>query len=204
MPMIRCKADLHFYNSDVHDFCPYCRNMEGAVDSTERYTDAAADDDDAGTTVRDDSLINVKPKTVTRQAPEDATVGIFKKKAKFEPVTGWLVCTEGPARGKDFRIKPGINEIGRSDTENVEIVIPGDNLISRRDHAEIEYDHEENSFYLVRKKNAAVRLNGKAVRQPTELHSHDVIQFGESMFIFVPLCAEQFKWVIPKELSAGN
>lgn len=193
MAMVRCNADLHFYDSAKHSSCPYCRSMEGVVDSTEGYADSA---DDVGTTVRDESLLSPKPKATPRPAPADATIGIFKKKAKFEPVVGWLVCTEGPAKGKDFRIKPGINEIGRSDTEDVEIVIPGDNLISRRDHAEIEYDHEENAFYLVRKKNAAVRLNKKAVRQPTQLQSHDVIQFGESMFIFVPLCTEDFKWVI--------
>ena len=75
--------------------------------------------------------------------------------------------------------KPGINEVGRSTTEDVEIVIAGDKTISRRDHAEIEYDADENAFYLIRKKSAAVKLNGGAVRQPILLNPYDVIQFGE-------------------------
>ena len=191
--MQRCKDGLHFYDVDKHSSCPYCRDQGGTIDSTK-----AADfhDDDSGSTVAVNSL---RDGEMTRPMPtpdSDVTIGIFRKKAGFEPVVGWLVCTDGTVKGKDFRIKPGINEVGRDDTKDVEIVITGDELISRRDHAEIEYDPEENSFYLVRKKNPAVKLNGKGVRQPTILNSHDILQFGETVFIFVPLCTENFKWEI--------
>jgi hypothetical protein len=192
MAMQRCKDGLHFYDTDKHSSCPYCRDQGGTVDSTRA---ADFNDDESGKTVAINSLQSTN--TLPMPSPDsDVTIGIFRKKAGFEPVVGWLVCTEGSVKGKDFRIKPGINEVGRDDTQDVEIVITGDELISRRDHAEIEYDPEENAFYLVRKKNPAVKINGKSVRQPTLLNSHDILQFGDSVFIFVPLCTESFKWVI--------
>ncbi|KPA19614.1 signal peptide protein [Candidatus Magnetomorum sp. HK-1] len=191
MAMQRCKDGLHFYDADKHSSCPYCRDQGGTVDSTRA---ADFNDEESGKTVAINSLKSTN--TVPLPTDSDVTIGIFRKKAGFEPVVGWLVCTEGSVKGKDFRIKPGINEVGRDDTQDVEIVITGDELISRRDHAEIEYDPEENAFYLVRKKNPAVKINGKSVRQPTLLNSHDILQFGDSVFIFVPLCTENFKWVI--------
>ncbi len=138
----------------------------------------------------------MEPGPTSHRTSDDVTVGYFKKKAGFEPVVGWLVCTEGPSKGKDYRIKPGINEVGRDASRDVEIVITDDRMIARRDHAELEYDADENEFYLIRKKNPSVKLNGKSVRQPTQLKPNDVIQFGESVFIFIPLCTESFKWVI--------
>lgn len=201
MAMKRCEADLHFYDPNKHPSCPYCRDQGGEIDSTSGITDGKAFiSDETGSTVGiEDKDIRPKPSTEPKDRIPDsdgATIGFFKKKAGFEPVVGWLVCTEGSSKGKDYRIKPGINEIGRDDTQDVEIVITGDRMIARREHAELEYDADENAFYLTRKKNPAVKLNGKAVRQPTMLNAHDVIQFGESVFIFVPLCTESFKWVI--------
>jgi hypothetical protein len=203
MAMKRCEADLHFYDPDKHPTCPYCRDQAGEIDSTRGISERGRSDFgyETGSTVGIEEKKDIKPKHATElkdRIPDSdgATIGFFKKKAGFEPVVGWLVCTEGGSKGKDYRIKPGINEIGRDDTQDVQIVITGDSIISRRDHAEIEYDPDENAFYLIRKKNPAVKLNGKAVRQPAMLNAHDVIQFGESVFIFVPLCTENFKWVI--------
>jgi len=204
MPMRRCDADLHFYDPDKHSLCPYCRDQGGDIDSTKGITDDTGDmnrDNETTPTVGMEGVANKKQNDATQsrnRIPESdgVTIGIFKKKAGFEPVVGWLVCTEGHSKGKDYRIKPGINEVGRDDTQNVEIIISGDSTIARRDHAEIEYDADENAFYLIRKKNPSVKLNGKSVRQPTMLNAYDVIQFGESIFIFVPLCTENFKWAI--------
>jgi len=193
MVMQRCKDGLHFYDTDKHSSCPYCRDQGLTIDSTKAID---FNDDENGSTVAVNSL---SPSTITQAittSDSDFSIAIFRKKTDFEPVVGWLVCTEGSVKGKDFKIKPGINEVGRDDTQDVEIVITGDQSISRRNHAEIEYDSEENAFYLMRKKSQAVKLNGKSVRQPTLLNSHDIIQFGETVFIFVPLCNENFKWVI--------
>jgi hypothetical protein len=194
MPMIRCQADQHFYDSDKHQSCPYCRDIEGSVGTTARFTNVTTDDE-LGPTV---PITSPRPTpTTTADLSNDMTVGVFKKKSGFEPVVGWLVCTEGLSRGKDYRIKPGINKVGRSNTQD--IVIEGDKTISKERHACIEYDADDNAFDLIWVENPAVKLNGTKVRQPTKLIAHDVIQLGESMFIFVPLCTEKFKWVIDME-----
>ena len=50
--------------------------------------------------------------------------------AGFTPVVGWLVCTEGPDRGHDYRIRTGYNHIGRA--EHMDICIRGDKHRLRR------------------------------------------------------------------------
>ncbi len=202
MAMKRCEQDLHFYDPEKNPGgCPYCRDQDGDIDSTRGLTGVGGIGDETDDTVGIDPIHFKKDVGPTRTShrtseSDDVTVGYFKKKAGFEPVVGWLVCTEGPSKGKDYRIKPGINEVGRDAGRDVEIVITDDRMIARRDHAELEYDADENEFYLIRKKNPSVKLNGKSVRQPTQLKPNDVIQFGESVFIFIPLCTESFKWVI--------
>lgn len=109
-------------------------------------------------------------------------------------VAGWLVCIEGVERGKDYRIKVGINEIGRDMDSEVDIMIKGDNLISGRFHAEIQYDPEDNVFYLIQKKNEAVKINDAKVKRPTRLNPYDILQLGQTKLVFVPLCSEKFQW----------
>jgi hypothetical protein len=97
-------------------------------------------------------------------------------------------------KGKDYRIKPDSNRVGRDVSQD--IVIAGDQTISRYNHAEILYIHDENSFYLVRRESATVKLNNKTVRTEAQLQPFDMIQFGETHFCFVPFCSERFQWEI--------
>jgi len=114
-------------------------------------------------------------------------------KAVFSPVTGWLVCTEGPAKGMDYRIRAGYNYIGRS--EHMDICIRGDLQISREKHALIAYDHQERVFFFgPADGKSLVRINGKMVMNPTQLNAYDVISIGETKLLFVPLCGERFNW----------
>ncbi|MBF0539317.1 MAG: FHA domain-containing protein [Nitrospirae bacterium] len=197
MAMKRCPADMHYYNPEKNPECPYCRNAQDEKISTGIFSRMAnADSDDKATTI---PVINVlKDSVPTPERPaqeaEAVTKSIFKKKSGFNPVVGWLVCIEGNDKGKDYRIRPGINEVGRDDSRDLAISIRGDDMISRRDHAEIEYDPEENSYYLIRKKNQAVKLNGEKVRQPVQLKANDIVQFGQTTFVFIPLCTTHFNW----------
>lgn len=202
MAMKRCDADLHFFDSDKDKSCPYCRDQSSEFDATIGVQPGKHGDgreDDSGETV---SVYDKRTQGVTRSGPmeededDDAgkTIGIYQDREGYDPVVGWLVCIEGASKGRDYRIKTGINEVGRNSSQDVQIVISGDKTISKRDHAEIEYDEGENTYYLIRKKNQAVKLNGNNVRQPTQLTAYDTIQFGQSSFMFVPLCTEKFKW----------
>ena len=206
MPMKKCDAGLHFYDDQKHASCPYC-----AMHASSGSGGGGGDETIGINTTRGGMTEGMTGGTETVPYPgasghgghtasyaslddaeEGVTVGIFQKKAGFSPVMGWIVCIDGKERGKDYRVKSGINTVGKHDTSD--IVIKGDETISRNDHAEIEYDPDENSYYLIRKKNPEVRLNGSRIRQPEQLKAYDRIQFGETVFLFVPLCTEDFKW----------
>lgn len=116
-----------------------------------------------------------------------------KVSGAFSPVTGWLVCTEGPAKGMDYRIRAGYNYIGRS--EHMDICIRGDQQISREKHALIAYDHKKHVFFFgPAEGKSVVRINGEMVMNPTEINAYDVITIGETKLLFVPLCGERFNW----------
>ena len=42
--------------------------------------------------------------------------------------------------------------------------------------------------------NGLVYLNGEAVYLPHPLSAYDVIEMGESTFLFVPFCGEHYMW----------
>lgn len=187
MAMVRCEADKHFYDNNKDATCPFCRSPRRSnIDETVGIT-------------TNNPTTDSHPHTVAQTVEPDPaaqTVAFWQKVTQFEPVVGWLVCIEGPNKGKDYSIKAGINQIGRDASRDVKIVMTGDLMISRVDHAELEYDDRSNEFYLIRKSNPEVKVNGVKIRQPTLLHSHDLIQLGESNFIFIPLCGEKFRWDI--------
>jgi len=111
----------------------------------------------------------------------------------IEPVVGWLVCIEGEQRGKDYKIRRGKNFIGRS--EEMDIAILGDLLISRKNHAAITYDPKQRNFYLIPGDGAGlVYLNNEVVFVPAELSAYDVIEIGKTKLIFNPLCGIHFDW----------
>lgn len=113
--------------------------------------------------------------------------------AGFTPVTGWLVCIDGPAKGTDYRVRAGYNYIGRA--EHMDIRVTGDNQIGHERHAMIAYDQEEKVFFFgPADGKSIVRLNGKMVMVPAEIHAYDVITIGSTKLMFVPLCGERFNW----------
>ncbi|MEW5914187.1 MAG: FHA domain-containing protein [Thermodesulfobacteriota bacterium] len=218
MVMIRCSASQHFYDPEKHDSCPYCRGA-GGLDSTRgvetvgaRGGEGLGDDVLPGETTPTAGLgatastARLNGSTATqmyRPDPAGETVGMFKKVSGFEPVVGWLVCTDGPQKGRDYRIKPGVNELGRDPQNSPSVALGGDDTaISRRWHAVIEYYDQENEFYINRKDNPEVWLNDKRVLSLTQLKPYDRIQLGSTRYMFIPLCTEDFKWVLEEKPSS--
>lgn len=100
---------------------------------------------------------------------------------------------EGADKGKDFRIWAKNNTVGRS--EKMDICIKGDTTISRENHARLAYDGKHNNFHLIPAENTNnIYLNDEPVYLPTMLKSYDVIELGDSKFVFVPFCNEKFTW----------
>lgn len=115
------------------------------------------------------------------------------QQARIQPVVGWLVCVEGAAKGRDFRIHSQYNYIGRA--RHMDICIEGDSTISSERAAVLAYDDLQNlfSFAPVQGRNL-VRVNGKAVLTAVELQAYDKLTIGKSVFLFIPLCGERFNW----------
>ena len=121
------------------------------------------------------------------------TVGMMQSQMGFDPVVGWLACVAGPSRGKSYTIRGGVNSIGRS--ERMDIVITGDLKISAENHAKISYSDKHNRFNLLPGEGRnIVYLNDEEVFTPMPLHAYDLIDFGETKLLFVPLCGETFTW----------
>ena len=112
---------------------------------------------------------------------------------ELEPVCCWLVCISGARVGMDYKIHKGKNFVGRGDEMDIRIL--GDNEINRRNHAVIVYDHKKRkTVVLPGDASGLVYLGGDAVYVPTDLKPYDVIEMGNSRFIFVPLCGDNFEW----------
>lgn len=135
--------------------------------------------------------------TATKERQETGQTEIEVEEALFlqedNPVCGWIVCVAGTRKGKDYKVIAGKNFVGRADDMNIQIL--GDNKISRRNHCVIVYDTKQGKTVLLPgDSNGIVYLNEEAVYVPTELHQYDVIEMGESQFLFIPFCGDHFKW----------
>lgn len=121
------------------------------------------------------------------------TVGMMQSQMGFDPVVGWLACVAGPSKGKSYTVRGGINSIGRS--ERMDIVVTGDLKISAENHAKISYSEKHNRFNLLPGEGRnIVYLNDEEVFTPMPLQAYDIIDFGETRLLFVPLCGERFTW----------
>lgn len=168
MGLNRCKNGHMFSARKYGDTCPYCNtNLE-----------------------LNTNMMNNKRLMLD---DPDKTVSVSGVTDTVDPVTGWLVCIEGPQYGKDFKIHAGKNFIGRAD--NMHIQILEDNTVSRINHAAISYDGKNRQTYLLPGDSSGLAyVNGEAVYTPVALEAFSIVEIGKSKFIFMPLCGEHFEW----------
>ena len=120
------------------------------------------------------------------------TAGQFVSKNE-QRTTGWLVCIDGPEKGKDYRLHNDNNYIGRNSGNDV--CIATDATISASKHCVVTYDREDRLFYVGLSGGASiVRLNGKPVLMTQMIKNGDRLKIGQGTFLFVPLCGENFEW----------
>jgi hypothetical protein len=168
MSLTRC-ANGHMFSSRRHgNVCPYCNVIVEQVSKSNNQSNNGVVED-------------------------DKTMPYFGEVEGIDPVTGWLICIEGPQMGRDYRILSEKNFIGRAEEMHIRII--GDNTISKRNHAVIVYDHKKRNFFMLPGDASGLAyLNNEAVYTPTELSAYDVIQLGRSKFLFIPLCGVHFEW----------
>ena len=132
------------------------------------------------------------PGEMRRVTDSGKTVGMMQQLG-FDPVVGWLACVAGPSKGKSYSVYGGISSIGRS--ERMDISITGDMKISAENHARISYSDKNNRFRLLPGNGRnIVYLNGEELFSPMPLNAYDLIDFGETQLLFIPLCGDRFTW----------
>lgn len=197
MALTEC-ANGHLYDTDQYESCPYCqgginRVEFGGTDSGVGKTVGIGTPN--GVAITPEVGATVAPSGYKSSSSNDTgkTVAILQKNMKVEPVVGWLVCIEGKDKGKDYRIEAKNNTIGRS--EKMDICIKGDDTVSRENHARLAYDVKHNAFHLIPAESTnSIYINDEPTYVPTKLNAFDLIELGESKFLFVPLCGEKFNW----------
>jgi len=231
MASIECGRG-HLYNPEQHPTCPYCNTSSqisvSAAGKTAPISVTAAQKTApisvtaasktaplSGARVTD-SLKTMPPQgygaAVASSPPSThsgisvmasgKTLGMMQAQMGFEPVVGWLACTAGASRGKSYTIRAGINSIGRGD--RMDITITGDMKISAENHVKISYSDKNNRFNLLPGEGRnIVYLNDEEVFMPMPLAAYDLIDFGETKLLFVPLCGERFTWGEEKGGSDG-
>ncbi len=184
--LIRCEKG-HYYDSQKHHSCPFCGALNLELDI--QKTMAKHSNDSSG-----EPAITKPMKSSSESGGGDSkTVGVYKKKLGIEPVVGWLVAVKGPDKGRDFKITSERNFIGRSD--EMDISISGDEMVSRDNHAVISFNPKNSSFRIFPGDSRRLTyLNDEEVISPEILKPYDRVEIGETLLIFVPFCGESFQW----------
>ncbi|MFI3187628.1 MAG: FHA domain-containing protein [Methylococcaceae bacterium] len=118
---------------------------------------------------------------------------MVRKKTGIDPVVGWLVCVDGPEKGRDYRIRSEKNYIGRD--ASMDICISGDETISRENHAMISFNPKNLNFRIAPgSSRGMVYLNNEEVDVPENLKPYDLIEIGQCKLMFVSFCGEKFQW----------
>ncbi len=192
MSVIQCPQG-HYYDNGKYQACPHCaagglpggRKLDGHTVFKPRDHQQ-----DYPTTPEPPQRKVLAFQGV--QNKDEKTVGLFLKKKGYDPVSGWLVCIDGPEKGRDYRLHMGRNFIGRSPTMDVSVA--DDPLISRENHASLVYEPMKSTYALVPGDGTEVAVNGQKQTQSCVLQDGDTVVMGSSTFVFIPFCKGEFKW----------
>lgn len=191
MAVVKCGKG-HFFDDAKYAACPHCENdlpanpRRGISDEMTVFGAAAPA---AGAGARQKVHVDLG---APGAAADEKTVGIFRTEKGCDPVVGWLVCTGGREKGRDFRLHAGRNYIGRAMKSDVALV--DDERVSRDDHCSIVFEPRRGSFHLVRGEGEGVLVNGERLHDSRALAGDEEIEIGASVFVFVPFCGEGRSW----------
>ncbi len=129
------------------------------------------------------------------EEPELKTTGNYDE-YQHQPVVGWLVCIEGPDKGKDFCLHGAKSTIGRRAGSAVCLT---DLKIARTGFpALIVYDDRKtHRFYLASGDASAqnnVELDGNMLLGQSIIEPYAEIRIEDTVLVFVPFCGDDFYW----------
>lgn len=188
MSVIRCKKG-HYYDSEKFSQCPHCGIFtEDEEDKTValRPSDGLRDED---------KTVALRPEadSYSRFADQDdKTISIYKEEKGVDYIVGWLVCIEGPEKGRDYRLYHGFNRIGRD--HSMPVAVMEDLSIGREASMAVVYEGKSNRFYAVSQPGGTAYLNGGLLEAPKAIKMGDIIEIGKSTFEFVAFCREGRVW----------
>ena len=129
----------HFYDANRYSECPYCEGNSNE-DSGGETTMVCPN----GHTY-DASRYSECPYCKMNEGHQDNETTVLEIPEKgIMPVAGWLVCTSGRDKGKDFRLHFGANTVGRDSKRSV---ILKDPAVSRV-HFTISYDQIHHRYFI--------------------------------------------------------
>jgi hypothetical protein len=128
-----------------------------------------------------------------RCGEDERTVGYVESRIDMDPVVGWLVCTDGEERGRDYRLHSGRNFVGRAAA--MDVIICDDGEVSRENHCSLVYDPLHGEYLLAPGHGTLTYKGGEPVRETVPLRDGDEIGIGDSTFVFVAFCKDGRRWV---------
>ncbi|WP_028323817.1 FHA domain-containing protein [Desulfatirhabdium butyrativorans] len=199
MAFKRCENG-HTYDPAKNNSCPYCGINDLGIKPTKIFKgnnvlepSPSFRQNQCSTSIPTRPICKTLSNPNIQSSNDKDTIRILDERLGFDPVVGWLVCIDGPDRGRDYRIKSEKNAIGRA--ENMDICIRGDKAVSKEKHAVVTYNPENHVFKLIPgESRSMVFLNGNDVDMPTCLTPYDVIRLGNTKLLFIPMCGENFHW----------
>lgn len=210
MNLQRCENG-HFYDADKFAACPHCEASNVEMNKTERLVEPSLAETEympvtqpevSMATERQSASKDVGLTEAIKRAQnssagvsDDAkTVSFYSTEGgKEEPAVGILLCVEGNDFGTTYLLKTGRNFIGRS--KNMDVVIAGDNGVSRDRHAIILYEPKSRTFIAQPGESRELfYVNEQVVLNAENLKAYDEISLGSTKLIFVPICGENFAW----------
>jgi len=214
--MKRCNNG-HFFDPNKHTFCPHCGVSSMKANKTQTLGgDKTPASPKAGVTKKLGSTSNEAspakrqkasaseeegvtrshggiPEKAKKGEKEGVTIVKMRESTGIDPVVGWLVCVEGPDKGRDYRIRTERNFIGRKDSND--IVIKGDDSISREKHSIISYNPRKRSFRLAPgDSRGLIYHNEEEVLTTVDLQPYDLLEIGKTKLKFIPFCSDSFSW----------
>ena len=196
MAIVTCEMG-HVYDDLKHQQCPYCVDKGGTAEFTfpmdsDMTIATEAEFIDEVESKKVEETVGIDINSYGDPGDFDKTIGAYSFEVGTQSVTGWIVCTEGKSRGRDYRLFHGWNRIGRN--FNLTVCIPDDPAISRESHVAIVYDDKSNKFFAVNEHGNLSYVNGEPLENTRVISNGDTIELGESKFVFIPFCTEDRKW----------
>lgn len=187
MALIKCPLCNRYYDTNKSAGCPFCSHV--SEPSFVQQTIPIDTEDEFQT-----DYIGDENKTQAYEEgtdSEEKTIDVFFSDEDYDPVTGWIVCIKGTVRGKSYELHMNRNFVGRD--KLMDVSIPDDLQISRKNHLSIIYDTKSQSFYAKSEKGS-LNINGEMAVHPVKLSENDILSFGNSEYVFIPYCNKERNW----------